>query len=364
MYCLYLNVLHAICALSIDDISTIIGPRYIINLDYGIENKLTRVRSTILALNTELKNPISQEDIDTYHRDGVVCLRGVLNKDWIDLLLPVAKRLIIEREDFGLLPAIPGRYMARCIPEFRKLVFESAIAQACGELLQSNEIRFFFDEIFAKPPKSDAKTIWHTDHMGWPVKGEMVPSLWLPITDVSKENCLEVIAGSHSENVPYWLFSPNARKMIKPDDRIPHPECESKRKDGKTKFLSWDMKAGDLLFVHPRALHYSSGNTDADWRVAISFRAFGDDIRWAPRPDCVNLAGVSFDEMIEGEKPVGSHFPVLWSKSGHKDSDLNYPRDFATRWPKTDMQGVNEYATFKKLKGNEIKDREAKAKVK
>ncbi|MFA3791126.1 phytanoyl-CoA dioxygenase family protein [Aliiglaciecola sp. SL4] len=306
-----------------------------------------------MALNTELQNPITQEDIDTYNRDGVVCLRGVLNSEWIKTLLPIAKRLVIEKEDFGLLPAIPGRYMSRCIPEFRKMVFESPIAEACGKILESNEIRFFFDEIFAKPPKSDAKTIWHTDHMGWPTTGEMVPSLWLPITQVKKENCLEIIAGSHHENVPYWLFSPNARKMIKPDDRMPHPECESRRNDGKTKFLSWDMDAGDLLIVHPRALHYSSGNSADDWRVAISFRAFGDDIRWAPRPDCVNLAGVSFDEMIEGEKPMGSHFPVLWSKSGEKDSDENFPRGFATTWAKREMEGVNEYATFKTLKGKE-----------
>ncbi len=308
-----------------------------------------------MSFNTKLLNPITQDDIDTYKRDGVVCLRGVLNSEWVDSIEPIARRLIIEQEDFGLLPDIPGRYMARTIPEFRKLVFESPIAQACGEVLESQEMRFFFDEIFAKPPQSDAKTIWHCDRMGWPVSGHMVPSLWIPFTPVSKENCLEVIAGSHTQDVPYWLFSPNARKMIKPDDRAPHPDCESLRGDGKTKFLSWDMEAGDMLILHPWVLHYSSGNSHNDWRIAASLRMFGDDIRWAPRPDCLNIAGVSFDEMIEGQKPQGSHFPLLWSTVGRTETDEHYPRGFATTWNSDTMGTVNEYDTFQKLKEKEDK---------
>ncbi len=302
-----------------------------------------------MALSTEPLSPITQEHTDVYNRDGVVCLRNVINQEWVDLLDPVARKMLIDKQDFGLLPSLPGRYMARCIPEFRKLVFESGIAQACGQVLESKEIRFFFDEIFAKPAQSDAKTIWHADRMGWPVEGMMVPSLWVPITPITKKNSLEVIAGSHTEDKKYWLFSANARKMIKPDDRDTHPDCEPLRGDGKTEFLTWDMNPGDMLIVHPRALHYSSGNPTDDWRIALSMRVFGDDIRWQPRPDCVNIAGVSWDEMLEGEKPAGSHFPLLWSEHGDADDDSSYPRGFATSWSAQPMRKINEYDLFKKL---------------
>jgi len=308
-----------------------------------------------MARNTSLQNTVTDADISAYKRDGVVCLRGILNEDWVKSIEPIARRLIIDKEDFGLLPAIPGRYMARCIPEFRDMIFKSPIAEACGELMESKEVRFFFDEIFAKPPESDAKTIWHCDRMGWPVTGSMVPSLWIPFTPVTNENSLECIAGSHTQDVPYWLFSPNARQMIKPDDRAAHPDCESLRGDGKTQFLSWEMNPGDMLVVHPWTLHYSSGNSANDWRIAASIRVFGDDIRWAPRPDCVNIAGVSFDEMPEGEKPQGSHFPLLWSRDGRRDGDANYPTGFATTWSKQGMGGVNEYDTFKQLKNKEMR---------
>ena len=93
-----------------------------------------------MAFNSRPLRDISQADIEDYARDGAVCLRNVLDHDWIDSLEPIARKVIIDRQDVGLLPTIPGRYMARCIPEYRRFVFESPIAEAaarcgCGQNL-------------------------------------------------------------------------------------------------------------------------------------------------------------------------------------------------------------------------------------
>ena len=37
-------------------------------------------------MNTDLLRSISTEEIDTYHRDGVLLLKGMFDKDWIELL--------------------------------------------------------------------------------------------------------------------------------------------------------------------------------------------------------------------------------------------------------------------------------------
>ncbi len=301
-----------------------------------------------MGLNASPIRAISDDDREVYQRDGVVCLRQVLDPDWITRMLPVARRLLLEHEDFGLLPTYPGRYMSRTIAEFRRLVFASALGEAAGRTLGSRQIRFFFDEIFAKGPRSAEQTIWHCDRMGWPVSGTMVPSIWIPLTPITHANSLECIAGTQHDDVPYWLFSPNARKMIKPADRMPHPDGEALRGKPGVRFLTWDMAPGDMLVIHPWTLHYSHGNPTDDWRIALSVRVFGDDIRWAPRPDCVNLAGVSFDEMLEGEPPEGPLFPLIWSDDGKRDDDSEYPRGFATRWTRARRQDVNEYETFQK----------------
>lgn len=303
-----------------------------------------------MSLNSQPLHPIGANERKTYQQEGAVCLRGVFASDWIEQLLPIARRVVIDKEDFGLLPTMPGRYLSRTIPEFRQFVFESPLAEAAARAIGSSSAKFFFEEIFAKPPRSESKTIWHTDKMGWPVVGEMVPSLWLPLGPVSKENSLEFIVGSHRRHTPHWLFSPNARQMIRPPDRTPHPDEAALRADPDNEFKSYSMEPGDLLVVHPNTLHYSHGNTSDDWRIAISTRIFGDDIRWKPRPDCVNLAGVSFDEMIEGEAPAGPLFPILWSEDGYRDGDDKFPRGFATVWSATQRRDdVNEDKLFASL---------------
>ena len=287
-----------------------------------------------MPLNKHPLRQINQEDIETYARDGVVCLRKVFDPEWIEPLKPLSERIIIKREDFGLLPTYHNRYMSRCIPEFRKFIFESPLAEACGKAIGSREVRFYFDELFAKPPRSDASTPWHTDRMGWPVDGVMVPSLWIPMTPITKSNSLECIAGSFKYDARYWLFGFNARQMIQPPDRLSHPDGEALRSDPRVRFLTWDMDPGDMLIVHPWCLHYSAGNPTDEWRHALSVRIFGDDITWNPRPDCVNLAGICWDEMIAGERPAGPLFPLLWSTSGDHDSDDLFPRGFAANWRK------------------------------
>lgn len=299
-------------------------------------------------------NTSPEASIETHHREdwienGVVCVRQVFNKDWIDSIRPACRGIAVDNKDFGLLPTLPGRYMSRTIEPIRRFIFESPLAEAAGRVMGSKEIRFFFDELFAKPPQSESKTLWHSDRMGWPVVGEMVPSLWIPLHDVDRDNCLEVIPGSHRLDYPHWLFSPNAQKMLRPADRPKHPDEAALRADPKNRFQSWDLEAGDMLILHPWLLHYSAGNTADDWRLALSVRVFGDDIRWAPRPDCVNLAGVSFDEMIPDEAPLGPLFPLLWSEDGRRDTDEHYPTGFATAWSKGRRANVNDDALFKEL---------------
>ena len=297
---------------------------------------------------SELLRPISNQEIEDYRENGVVCLRELLDPAWMQLMLPAARRIAVDKQDVGLLPTYPGRYLARTVPEFRRFVFESPIGEAAAAVLSSNAARFFFDEIFAKAPRSDDATIWHTDRMGWPVTGKMVPSIWIPLTAVDEQDGLECIAGSHVRDVRYWLFSQNARQMIKPPDRVPHPDAAALRADPANRFVSFAMQPGDILVVHPWTLHYSHGNHAPDWRIALSVRVFGDDIRWDPRPDCVNLAGVSFDEMIKGEPPAGPLFPILWSADGRRDDDSEYPRGFATTWTSARRDDVNEGEEFRR----------------
>jgi ectoine hydroxylase-related dioxygenase (phytanoyl-CoA dioxygenase family) len=296
---------------------------------------------------------VSELDAATYQRDGVVCLRRVFDPAWLEPMMRDARRIAVDKADVGLLPTLPGRYMARRLDSFRRFIFDSPLGEVAAHVLRSERIRFFFDELFVKSPGSTDPTLWHTDRMGWPVTGKMVPSLWIPLTPVRQPNGLECVLGSQTQDVRYWLFSPNAQQMSRPPDRVKHPDGAKLRAEYGDRIRSWDMEPGDMLVVHPWTLHYSSGNAAEHWRFALSVRVFGDDIRWKPRPDCLNIAGVSFDEMVAGESPGGPLFPVLWSADGKSDTDALYPRGFATTWSSSPRDHVNDEKLFAALKARQ-----------
>lgn len=105
-----------------------------------------------MTVTTHPLTAITVDDVATYERDGVVCLRQVLDKDWLRSLKPWVERIAVRRENIGLLPTTWNRNMVRLIPEFRRFIFESPLGEAVGRLLGSSEIRFYYDEIFAKAP--------------------------------------------------------------------------------------------------------------------------------------------------------------------------------------------------------------------
>jgi ectoine hydroxylase-related dioxygenase (phytanoyl-CoA dioxygenase family) len=295
-------------------------------------------------MNRHPLNPVTEQDIKNYQEDGVACIRNVFDQEWVDLLLQPVNRYL-EGDTLGLLPTAPQRQPFRTCPEVRKYTLESPLAEVCGKILQSKEIRYFMEEYFIKEPNSTEKTIWHADRAGWPVSGAMVPSVWVALSPITRENSLEFIATSHRHDVLYWLFSPNAKQMIQPPDRPNHPDGESLRDHPDARYLTFDMNPGDLLIFHPWMLHYAPGNPTPTHRIAISTRVFGDDIRWDPRPDCLNVAGLSFDEMIPGEKPMGGAFPLIWSEDGRTESAENFPWGFATTWTDEGAEKIKKNTT-------------------
>ena len=207
------------------------------------------------------------------------------------------------------------KHLCRVVPEFEEYVHDSPAAEIVGRVIGARRVGFFYDQIFAKTSGSDSKTPWHHDAPGWPVTGEQLPSFWMPLTPITRENSLECLAGAHTNENLYWPPTRDSLKMERPKNREVCPDFDQRRDDPSLKFLWWEMEPGDALLIHPRALHYSAGNLHpSQRRVALTTRWYGDDIAWEPRPECVpGPPGVDFRAMPEGERPEPPHFPIIWS---------------------------------------------------
>ena len=109
-------------------------------------------------MNTELLRPITSKEVDTYHRDGVLLLKNMFDKDWIKILNN-GLDVNIEKPTKGSriwYKDTSGRSMFydhtawQGIEEYRKFIFDSPAAQICGQLTGSSTVNFFFDSVFVR----------------------------------------------------------------------------------------------------------------------------------------------------------------------------------------------------------------------
>lgn len=257
---------------------------------------------------------VSQSDIESYQRDGVVLIKG-LWADWVETLREGVARNMAEPGPYAaenLKPGEAGRFFDdycnwQRIPEFAQVIVESKAAEVASALMQSERVQLFHDHVLVKEPGTAKPTPWHTDGPYYFVDGRQTVSFWSPLDPV-RQASLRCVAGSHlweKDVLPTrWLaetsFYPNPEDYIP----VPDPDAEGMR------VLEWDMEPGDAVAFHYRTLHGARGNEAATRRRAFSLRLVGEDARYVARP---GRTSPPFPDhgMHAGDRLREDWFPVL-----------------------------------------------------
>jgi ectoine hydroxylase-related dioxygenase (phytanoyl-CoA dioxygenase family) len=247
-------------------------------------------------MQTQTALRLTDDEIEAFWRDGAICLRGVFEASWIELLRDATDRAIAAPGPLAIDATaeqnkkfyIELGLWSRMAP-FKAFVFESAAAAIARQLLRTARLNLFFDQLFVKEPGTAAKTPWHQDQPYWPVAGRQVLSLWIPLDPVTlATGGLEYVRGSHDWNAFYRPEKFGAGRPGHEDklsrlqgERIPDLDAERSRHE----FLSWDMQPGDTLVHQAMTIHGAPGNSSSTVRRrAYSIRWAGDDATWDPRP--------------------------------------------------------------------------------
>ena len=264
---------------------------------------------------------VSKEAVREFQEQGVVCLRGLFEPRWLDLLAEGVERNLREPGPLAkhYTPAgSPGRFFGdycnwQRIPEYRTFAFESPAAAAVADLLQTERVNFFHEHILVKEPGTRETTPWHHDQPYWTVDGTQVCSLWLSLDPVSRDNCPEFVRGSHRWGVWY-----TPRRFVDHQDHpaadtafIPVPDIGSNRE--LYDLASWELEPGDCLAFHALTVHGAPGNPTDRRRRAVASRWTGDDARFVLRP------GFMSPPPPQGAPPPGSPldsevFPVVFRR--------------------------------------------------
>ena len=266
-------------------------------------------------------------DVSLSHRrafaqDGAACLRQVVSSDWIEQLREGVEQALrapgpyhhrqSDLDDPGFF--YTEYYLSRRLEVFRRFVTTSVLPALAAALLASREVRFFFDGLFVKEAGTAKKSQWHQDQPYYPIDGRQVMVIWLPLDEVEKDACLEVVRGSHLWNkwfVPV-LFR-NDHHFDNDEARYETvPDIDAHRDDHK--LLSWHMQPGDCIVFHGLSLHGAPGNNSARRRRALSTTWLGDDTVFSPRASELepHFASLSYPsgEPLSDER----EFPLVWPR--------------------------------------------------
>jgi ectoine hydroxylase-related dioxygenase (phytanoyl-CoA dioxygenase family) len=282
-------------------------------------------------MNTELLRSISTKEIDAYHRDGVVPLRGMFDKDWIELLnkglnvnceYPTERSRIWDKDEAGH-TMFYDTLAWKEIEEYKKFIFNSPAAQICGQLMKAKAIYYFFDAVFVRSAGTKFETPWHQDEPYWSIEGYDACTLWMPLVPVKQKNCLSFVPGSHLfksvfNQKNFGELTRNPKDQVDfskvADEEFPDINADPEYFG----VVSWELQPGDCIAFNGRTMHGGSGKLDNDTGLKVfTTKWMGDDVRikfrnYGMDPD---FSSVMIKKGLKsGDRPSTDMYPLVWSK--------------------------------------------------
>ena len=283
-------------------------------------------------MNPEPLRPITADEIERFHDQGVILLQGLFDADWIALLRqglddncnnPTERARVWDRDAEGRTMFWDSQAWMG-VDAYRQFVFESPAAQIAGQLLRATAVNFFFDAVFVRSAGSQFETPWHQDEPYWSIEGYDTCTLWMPLVPVKAENALAYVPGSHRLDSSFYQYNfgdlnPDAKNDVDQVDfsaigntAIPDIDADRERYG----VVSWDMQPGDCVVFNSRILHGGSGKLDDDTGLSVfTSKWLGDDVRIKFR-DC----GMDPDHseimtrygLKPGDRPGTELYPRIW----------------------------------------------------
>lgn len=261
--------------------------------------------------------------IAAFERDGVVCLRGVIERPWIERLRGAAERAILDPAYRGHRYGKPHHkgvffgafYMWQRDADFRAFAFDSPAPAIIAAMLRSREINLYHDHLLIKEPGSEAPTPWHHDIGYMCMRGARIASVWVPLDDVTVDNGrVAYVRGSHRWGRMFqpadWADYHAQGRGLNPELE-PIPDIEANRADYD--IVAWDVAPGDCIVSHAVTLHGASGNaTTGRRRRALAVRYAGDDARYESRLGTIKPHTTKV--LLDGDPLDPECFPLVWPR--------------------------------------------------
>jgi hypothetical protein len=222
---------------------------------------------------------LSNQELETYQRDGYVLLRKLFAGEEIDLLRSSAKRdRALDEQAYGRkdgeggsvrlsLWNHPGDDLYGMFSRNQRIV--GRVAQILGD-----EPYHYHSKMIMKEAHTGGAWAWHQDYGYWYENGVLFPNLCSVFIAVDPSTCangcLQVLRGSHAMG--------RINHVKTGDQTGADPERVAAAAE-RLELVYVEMEPGDALFFHPNLLHRSDQNRSPNdrWALVCCYNARSND---------------------------------------------------------------------------------------
>ena len=261
------------------------------------------------------KYEITEEQIQTLERDGVVHIKGVFDEEWVNYLRDATK-FQTEEPHFWAFAGTASKlydYIQRNIWQtnkaFANFYYHSAMGHVLAQCGRTDEVRISTDLLMVNPNKGFK---WHQDNQNGPITWDEGIRFWITMDETPAEYGAPVyLKGSHNNNV------------VDEQAVFVDPEMEGLEPYKGTEF-GYRTMPGDMLIWHPRTIHKVDGPSDGIWTTYR--RVLGGAVAKAGTTyhDKTGSGGVLSDlgrhGLVDGEKLDSSFFPIIYPNFNNKEA--------------------------------------------
>lgn len=250
---------------------------------------------------------VTEEQIRTLERDGVVLIKGVMDEEWVDYLRK-ATAYQVDNPHFWAFAGTASKlydYIQRNIWQtnsaFARFYYHSPIGDVLRQCGRTDEIRVSTDLLMVNPNKGFK---WHQDNQNGPITPDDGIRFWITMDETPADYGAPVYLRRSHENTAV------ASQAVFVD--INQEGLEDYRDDR----LEFKTQPGDMLIWHPKTIHKIDGPSDGIWtsyrRVLGGTAAKGGTIYTDKRGTGGVLSDLGRHGMEQGDKLDSPFFPMIY----------------------------------------------------
>jgi len=224
-------------------------------------------------------NRLTDEQLRAYAEDGYLLVRGMLNRDEVEMLGRCAREdRVLDQHSFGRADGEGGTVRLSLwnhpTDTIYGMIARSNSLVGCAEQILGGEVYHYHSKMIMKDAKVGGAWTWHQDYGYWYQNGVLYPDLtsaFIAVDKATKENgCLQVIRGSHKlGRIDHVLTGDQAGADM---ERV-------KNALERLELVYVEMEPGDALFFHANLLHRSDQNRSENprWSMICCYNSARND---------------------------------------------------------------------------------------